>query len=73
MIELTGYDDSDWTREELESPAWELAEGSDWDALECEPGSLIGPDASYPVPSPDTAFAAAANLLLAIEEDKGKA
>lgn len=25
------YDDSDWTREELESLAWEAAEGSDWE------------------------------------------
>ncbi|MEX2317498.1 MAG: hypothetical protein WD669_10135 [Pirellulales bacterium] len=25
------YDDSSWTREELEALAWQAAEGSDWD------------------------------------------
>jgi hypothetical protein len=27
------YDDSPWTREELEAQAWEVSEGTGWDAL----------------------------------------
>jgi hypothetical protein len=44
-----------------------LAEG-----LANDPAELIEPGRSYPVWSPDRAFTAAAALLQAIEEDKGK-
>lgn len=40
--------------------------------LEQEEGRLIEPGKSYPVWSPDTAFAAAAALLQALEEDKSR-
>jgi hypothetical protein len=38
--------------------------------LEREAGGLIEPGRSYPVSSPDRAFAAAGTLLQALEEDK---
>jgi hypothetical protein len=40
---------------------------------ESDAGGLIEPDRLYSIPSPDTAFTAAAALLLALEEDKGQA
>ncbi|HEV3144822.1 MAG TPA: hypothetical protein VGZ47_13110 [Gemmataceae bacterium] len=40
--------------------------------LERDDGVLIEPGRSYPVWSPDTAFTAAAALLRALEEDKGR-
>lgn len=40
--------------------------------LEREAGGLIEPGRSYPLPSPDRAFTAAAALLQALEEDKGQ-
>lgn len=40
--------------------------------LEREDAGLIPSDQSYPVWSPDRAFAAAASLLEAIEEDKAR-
>jgi hypothetical protein len=40
--------------------------------LERDPGDLIEPGRSYPLPSPDRAFTAAAALLQALEEDKGQ-
>ncbi|HEV3341161.1 MAG TPA: hypothetical protein VG125_12415 [Pirellulales bacterium] len=41
--------------------------------LERDAGGLIEPDRSYSIPSPDTAFTAAAALLLALEVDKSQA
>jgi hypothetical protein len=38
--------------------------------LEREAGGLIEPGRSYPLPSPDRAFTAAASLLQALEEAK---
>jgi hypothetical protein len=38
--------------------------------LERETAGLIEPGRSYPIPSPDRAFSAAAALLQALEEDK---
>lgn len=38
--------------------------------LEREAGGLIEPGRSYPLPSPDRAFSAAATLLQALEEAK---
>lgn len=35
--------------------------------LECDPACLIEPDRSYPIESPDQAFAAAATLLRALD------
>jgi hypothetical protein len=40
--------------------------------LEREDGGLIEPGRSYPLPSPDRAFRAAAVLLRALEQDKGQ-
>jgi hypothetical protein len=40
--------------------------------LEWEAGGLIEPGRSYPLPSPDRAFAAAETLLRALAEDKGQ-
>jgi hypothetical protein len=40
--------------------------------LERDADGLIEPGRSYPVSSPDQAFAAAAALLQALEEDKGQ-
>lgn len=40
--------------------------------LERDEGGLIEPGQSYPVWSPDRAFAAADALLQALEEDKGR-
>ncbi|HTU18106.1 MAG TPA: hypothetical protein VMG10_08585 [Gemmataceae bacterium] len=40
--------------------------------LEREAGGLIEPCRSYPLPSPDRAFTAAASLLQALEEAKGQ-
>jgi len=40
--------------------------------LEREAGGLIEPGRSYPLPSPDRAFTAAAALLRALDEDKGQ-
>ncbi len=39
--------------------------------LERDEGSLIEPDRSYPIWSPDKAFSAAAALLQAVEDEKG--
>jgi hypothetical protein len=41
--------------------------------LERDAGSLIEPGQSYSIHSPDQAFAAAAALLRALEEDRGEA
>lgn len=38
--------------------------------LERDPACLIEPDRSYPIESPDQAFAAAAGMLQALEEDR---
>ena len=40
--------------------------------LERESSGMIEPDNSYLIPSPDTAFAAAATLLIALEADRAK-
>jgi hypothetical protein len=40
--------------------------------LERQGGCLIEPGQSYPLPSPDRAFSAAATLLEALEADKGQ-
>jgi hypothetical protein len=40
--------------------------------LERQDGGLIEPGRSYPLPSPDRAFSAAAALLQALEHDKGQ-
>lgn len=40
--------------------------------LEREAAGLIEPGRSYPLPSPDRAFTAAAALLQALEETKGQ-
>jgi hypothetical protein len=40
--------------------------------LEREEGGLIEPGKSYPIWSPDRAFAAAATLLQALEDEKGQ-
>ena len=40
--------------------------------LERDDSGLIQPGRSYPVSSPDRAFAAAATLLQALENDKGQ-
>ena len=40
--------------------------------LEQEARGLIEPGRSYPLPSPDRAFAAAQTLLQALAEDKGR-
>jgi hypothetical protein len=40
--------------------------------LEQDEGGLIEPGKSYPVGSPDREFVAAAALLQALEDDKGK-
>jgi hypothetical protein len=40
--------------------------------LERDEGSLIESDRSYPIWSPDRAFAAAAELLKALEDEKGR-
>ena len=40
--------------------------------LERNDGEAIEPGLSYPISSPDTAFAAAAAMLQALEEDKGQ-
>ncbi len=40
--------------------------------LERSDDDAIEPGLSYPISSPDTAFAAAAALLQALEEDKGQ-
>ena len=40
--------------------------------LEREEGDLIEPNRSYPLWSPDRAFSAAAVLLRALEEEKGR-
>ena len=40
--------------------------------LEREAGGLIEPGRSYPIPSPDRAFTAAATLLQVLEEAKGQ-
>ncbi len=39
--------------------------------LERDPAEMIEAGRSYPLPSPDRAFTAAAALLQALEEDKG--
>lgn len=41
--------------------------------LERDPACLIEPDRSYPIESPDQAFAAAAVMLRTLEEDRGQA
>ena len=40
--------------------------------LERESGGMIEPGRSYPLPSPNRAFTAAAALLQALEEDRGQ-
>lgn len=40
--------------------------------LERDPADVIEPGRSYPLPSPDRAFSAAAVLLQALEENKGQ-
>jgi hypothetical protein len=40
--------------------------------LERDPAEMIEAGRSYPLPSPDRAFTAAAALLQALEEDKGR-
>ena len=40
--------------------------------LERQAGALIEPGRTYPLPSPDRAFTAAATLLQVLEEDKGR-